>query len=545
MQSFTPWKHSALTLSLGTLSLASSIPSRFRLARSVQDLVARDDPWPWGVVGDSWGSGVSYNQDVLYDDNRDNCLRTKESHGPQMEADTNWGGHHDPSGLRDAACSGAQLVDIVLGQQQMTKVGDSPALVVMTSGGNNAGFGHIVDVCIYHSDPQHDYGEAYGDDTDKTGDCAKALNDASDYINNPDKMANDLTRTLSDVLNAPASKNPDFLLYLTGYARFFDPGYDAWCDKEYWSIPSLANPFSKTPYLSTALRQAFNDRVGAVNDLYSKIASSDQFKDKVRYIDLDSAFQGHRFCEPGASHADQLNTDTNFDKVYLWNLNYPWQVSGSGAPSDAAAAGNPSAQDIAPIFPAGGSGGVTAWGSGGGEGNVPGNGWRLRPFHPRYTGYTAIKNAIFAQMTRDGIPKAGGGSSTNPTPVQCYHAADPDNTCAAIANGPGWCDCGDSNKYIIDPSGQPCPWTTLPATTSWDCSAAGPTDPAPQPSQTQVAPSPTPTPPDLNSPACQTCTTNLGASNCAASDDACLVAQCQADTNCQTCGIDCNSFGNI
>ena len=81
-----------------------------------------------------------------------------------MEADTSWLGDFT-SGLRDAACSGSQLVDLAKGQYQMGKAGN-PNMVVMTSGGNNAGFGHIVDVCIYHSDPRHNYGKAYKDDTD-------------------------------------------------------------------------------------------------------------------------------------------------------------------------------------------------------------------------------------------------------------------------------------------------------------------------------------------------------------------------------------------
>ena len=52
-----------------------SLKSNFAFAK-------RDKPpWPYGVIGDSWGSGVAYNDDVLYDDNRDKCLRTKESHG--------------------------------------------------------------------------------------------------------------------------------------------------------------------------------------------------------------------------------------------------------------------------------------------------------------------------------------------------------------------------------------------------------------------------------------------------------------------------------
>lgn len=56
--------------------------------------------------------------------------------------------------------------------------------------------------------------------------------------------------------------------------------------------------------------------------------------------------------------------------------------------------------------------------------------------------------------------------------VSCYHAADPDNTCAAIADGPGWCECGDSPAtYAILPTGQPCAWTTTPPTTSFNCAA--------------------------------------------------------------------------
>ena len=527
MKSASPSRQIAGYASLIGLGAASLLPNNFRFESTIQRLSKRADAWPYGVIGDSWGSGVSYSTDVLYDGNRDSCLRTKESHGPQMEADQGWVGH-DPSGLRDAACSGSQLGDIVLGQHQMGKVG-SPDVVIMTSGGNNAGFGHIVDVCIYHSDPTHNYGNPYWSDKDGSGDCSKALADASEYIENPDKMARDLTITLNDLFaDAAVSNNADFLLYLTGYAQFFGTDYDPWCEYEYWSIPTL-NPFNIDPYLSKTLRQAFNDRVSKVNDLYRTTAESDAFKAKVRYIDVDSRFSGHRFCEPGSNYNEQINTDTHFDKVYLWNLNYPWQVSGQGAPSAAAAGGNVTAQEAQAAF---NGGGVTAWSSGGG-GNDPANGWRLRPFHPRYTGYTAIKEAIFAQLTIDGRPKAVAASPT----VTCYHAADPQNTCAAIADSKGWCDCGDDNKYILEPSGDVCAWTTLPATTSFNCAAT------PGPAPTSAAPPPPTTTPDLNSRDCQTCTSDLGASNCGPNDGQCLVDQCNNDTSCQKCKIDCSTFG--
>jgi len=61
--------------------------------------------------------------------------------------------------------------------------------------------------------------------------------------------------------------------------------------------------------------------------------------------------------------------------------------------------------------------------------------------------------------------------------VTCFHAADPRNTCAAIANGPGWCNCGDSTAtFAVETTGakQPCGWTTLPRTTSFNCASATP-----------------------------------------------------------------------
>ena len=398
-------------LGLTNLVTAGIIPDVRALKASTEHLITRDaSPWPYGVIGDSWGSGVSYNNDVLYDGNLDNCLRTKESHGPQMEADTSWTGSFS-SGLRDAACSGSQLVDLAKGGYQMGKVGN-PNVLVMTSGGNNCGFGVIVDVCIYHSNPIMNYGPAYKDDTERTGACAKALDNAQTYITNT--LQQDLINTINDILADPSVKsNPDFLLYLTNYAQFFGTDYDPWCNNEAWNIAGI----SATPYLSVELRTAFNDHVSKVSDVY-KTTIQQNFAQQARFVDLDSGFSGHRFCEPGASHSDQLNTDTNFENVYLWNLNWSWQVANQAAPNPDEQNGTVSAEEAQQLF---GDNGVTAWsGSGsGGGGNIPGDGWKLRPFHPRYSGYTSIKNAILAQLKADGLPKAPA-SPTSPTPPSPY-----------------------------------------------------------------------------------------------------------------------------
>ncbi len=91
-------------------------------------------------------------------------------------------------------------------------------------------------------------------------------------------------------------------------------------------------------------------------------------------------------------------------------------------------------------------------------------------------------------------------STTATATVSCYHAADPQNTCTAIANGPGWCICGDSpTSYAVQTSTDlACGWTTLPPITSFDCPTPTTTLAPAKPQTTHVNPAsstpPTPTP---------------------------------------------------
>lgn len=106
-----------------------------------------------------------------------------------------------------------------------------------------------------------------------------------------------------------------------------------------------------------------------------------------------------------------------------------------------------------------------------------------------FTSYAAFhyQGAIDYLSTWSGKPitrtiassTAATGTSATTATVTCQHNADPDNTCAAIADSLGYCECNnDGNTYAIEPSApNPCGWTTLPPTTSFDCSSTPP--PAP------------------------------------------------------------------
>ncbi|KAL6716550.1 hypothetical protein ACLMJK_006117 [Lecanora helva] len=93
-------------------------------------------------------------------------------------------------------------------------------------------------------------------------------------------------------------------------------------------------------------------------------------------------------------------------------------------------------------------------------------------FLDNWTGLTyprssASSTASTAAVTPNSTPT---GNGTLPAPTTCYHAADPQNTCAAIADSPGWCDCGDSDaSYKVQPTGQPCIYSTTPSPTFWFC----------------------------------------------------------------------------
>jgi len=77
-------------------------------------------------------------------------------------------------------------------------------------------------------------------------------------------------------------------------------------------------------------------------------------------------------------------------------------------------------------------------------------------------------------------------------------------------------------------------FTSAPATTKAAAPVATSDAPPSKPSSASA--------PNFSSQVCIDCTNALGASNCAASDNACLVKQCQTDTNCQQSSINCNQY---
>lgn len=107
-----------------------------------------------------------------------------------------------------------------------------------------------------------------------------------------------------------------FRLYVTGYGQFFNDT-DSGCDNV--TFARTANPDNDgEPHnmLTTDLRQDFN-AMSRILNLGIQLAVGLNSEDHVKYIDIDSLLDGHRFCEPGIREPDQHNPN-------LWFQHYPY-----------------------------------------------------------------------------------------------------------------------------------------------------------------------------------------------------------------------------
>lgn len=255
----------------------------------------------------------------------------------------------------------------------------------------NAFFGSIIGDCLYRPNPFVYYGPYYQDDTDCTGLCCQSLQRAEDYINKQGDggFYQDALNTINDIMGTPQANGRDqFFLYINGYVQFFNEDTDGCDDWTFVLFPddNDANPNEQTVVKSLRIRM--NSLVTNLNQVYQN-AINDWQPDISRdtqqyavYVDVDPFFNNHRFCEPGDTFQDQW-TGSN---VWIWNL----QID-NAQDQAAADSGDTAGLTELHVFESG-------------DENGPRSGWQSRPFHPKYRGHTAIKDAIIAKMRASGMP---------------------------------------------------------------------------------------------------------------------------------------------
>ncbi|KAJ5884630.1 mutanase, partial [Penicillium taxi] len=116
----------------------------------------------------------------------------------------------------------------------------------------------------------------------------------------------------------------EFDLYVTGYPQFFngdneDCNYTTfmWGWEHYYS-GSFADWLKSDPrevWLTTDVRQEFNDIVQSANQAIEaavKTANTEIGTSVIHYVDVDTSFEGHRWCEEGVHEPDPDNVNTYF-----------------------------------------------------------------------------------------------------------------------------------------------------------------------------------------------------------------------------------------
>ena len=386
------YKRSSCFALLVALASSSTIPTLRDTA-----LVKRDDPFVFGTVGDSWASGVAFLDSNTYDNNKDNCLRIKEAYGAQLELDTgDWKKDRDVKFIFNA-CSGSRL-DRMFPQAQPMK-DEKPQLITLQGGGNDVGFFAVAEACIFQeTHPTKSYGDhQYADDEKREGLCAKAIDATKERTGNPIQAG--LENQINAILRDDVSKgHPDFKIYVIGYAPFFNEESD-WCDDESFGFPnfdpSKPSQFGMRSKLSKKLRKDIDDVVRLLNDNYYDIIKGRYGLDgPVRFVNPDPYFVGHRFCEEGSTIGKQY-TDPD---VWLWNI-YPPLPDGHENDVLLEGLNNDTTPYAPPVHPEV----VMATTPSGSPSGVTLNGWTLRPFHPKYDGHTAIKQAIIDQLDADKL----------------------------------------------------------------------------------------------------------------------------------------------
>lgn len=338
-----------------------------------------------------------------------------------------------------AACGGSRMAAV---ESQLQDHGGKPRVIWAMFGGNDAGFGAIARACIYQPvDPGHlgGWGPAWDEDPGGSGQCKINIASFDSAMNG--EIQKGTKRTIDDILNIAQGQRlamPTFDLYLSGYVDFFNTETDD-CDK--WSFAHDRLSVGH-PKLVKGLRQVISDMVNRFNNMQAEIIRGYQPPlpadphYRVHHELPSPVYDGHRFCEPGHTFEDQFYGPS----VWLWNLQYydeqgdnvnrHWMVKTDASGTKFMSSDPVTDPTLPPILASddllGQDIGAQQYGFG----------WTARPFHPKWDGHTALKDAFIRRMRSDGIvvvrasasePAPDPAPSPAPVPVetnQCHGLGD-------------------------------------------------------------------------------------------------------------------------
>ena len=183
------------------------------------------------------------------------------------------------------------------------------------------------------------------------GDCQTTLNTLQQEIDNGN-LRDKVNYAMYQVAHAGrkaggAKPRESFQVFVLEYLTFSDDALDPVCNDYTWAY--FPPWMTDQPPLTQELRQQLNDMTHKVNAVI-KAAAQDLQRMGVVYVEgLQDAYNGHRFCEPGATK------EQTESKVWFWSqyskFNTPSE--GPGDPNAAAVTGyvDPAQELLDFVFP--------------------------------------------------------------------------------------------------------------------------------------------------------------------------------------------------
>ncbi|KAF2727917.1 SGNH hydrolase [Polyplosphaeria fusca] len=180
------------------------------------------------------------------------------------------------------SCTGAETPAIM--KQGQDHLDGSEDVVTVSLGGNNVGFGQIVNNCVFRFVYVFGIG-GFGDACDKT------------LKNSWDKIKSNLDGPVKDALQVYKDKTTKAQIIVTGYPRFWNDQMNT--DKDScttsWNVyPNLPTTVDTTP--TKAIRKEMNDMVNEVNRRIGEVVKN-LGSDRIHFVDYNDRLEGGRFCE--------------------------------------------------------------------------------------------------------------------------------------------------------------------------------------------------------------------------------------------------------
>lgn len=233
------------------------------LTLAVCSRLARATLTTYAALGDSYAAGDGAGSSRWLPHLDPACGRFSDAYPAQLANNGSLSIEH----FRNVACGGATTTSILYKQMFSLRGAD---LVTIQVGGNEVDFFPVLNECIQQWRPLST--------CDREVNRARSLIQSSRFVQAFDNM----------VKHAAGKTNIGEHLLILGYARFFNAETEQ-CNHVSFSKTNPAN------ILSNELRASFNDLVTMLNVVIEASARAHG----ATYVDTDTLFEGHRFCEEG------------------------------------------------------------------------------------------------------------------------------------------------------------------------------------------------------------------------------------------------------